>query len=121
MTKFYKFNVKDYNLPDEATQDQIQEFFLGLSQGQNKSPTFHDQYKQLQHDSGEDRTPVDTIRDFTEGALTGLGKGGQFLNQAMMKIPGVQQSTNKLKQSSPSLAGIMMGGNGSETQQPDID
>jgi len=40
------------------------------------------------------RTPVDTIRDLLQGALVGAGKGGQFIGEQMMKIPGAQNLAN---------------------------
>lgn len=123
MTKFYEFNNKTYELPDEATEDQLHEFILGSSPEKDKNitPSITDQINQYNELTGSNRTPVDAIRDLTQGVLTGLGKGGQFLNQSMMKIPGAQQFANSVRQSGPSLAEVLTKSGPINPEQPNMD
>lgn len=47
--------------------------------------------KMLEYVAGSHRGGFDTLRDALSGALTGMGKGGQFIGNAMMQIPGAQR------------------------------
>lgn len=72
---------------------------------QNQQPAQdeqEDQMAKMQALLGNQRTPVDSIRDLAQGALTGLGKGGQFVGEQMEKIPGF----HKLQEAVQGATGI---------------
>lgn len=96
MAKIYEFEGQTYELPDDATEQELHDFILGPqnqpnAQGGAPSGSQWDQFRQAEKDLTGNRTPVDTIRDLLSGAATGLGQGGKVISEQLGKIPGTKQ------------------------------
>ena len=59
------------------------------------------QYQALKSAFGNQRTPLDTVRDVLSGALSGAAKGGELLNKGVMQIPGAQNFASYLQSKLP--------------------
>lgn len=84
-------NGEVHEFPDDASADEINAALGSSAQGQSsyaENLSKNQQMDQLQQVLGLNRTPIDTLRDVAYGAVTGLGKGGQMIGDAMEKIPG---------------------------------
>lgn len=69
---------------------------IGIQSEKLAQPTEAQKIEKFNYITGSKRTPLDTIRDLTEGAVMGAAKGGELLNKGMMQIPGLQQAATAI-------------------------
>jgi hypothetical protein len=108
----FRQKYPDYNdLSDQELADKLHDKFysdipkddfyqrIGLNNtnaNTQGASSIQDALNKSNYITGENRTPFDTVRDFSQGLLSGAAKGGELLNKGLMHIPGAQQLASSI-------------------------
>lgn len=72
-------NGEVHEFPDNATPQQMSEAINTMQSDSDNAAVKKAIIDKFNYATGNNRTPLDTLRDLGAGAISGLGKGGQFI------------------------------------------